>query len=249
MNPRPVSIAVWLLAAIAATATTNDLSEAQIEGRQLTAELRELRPAENFTQDGVLKIFKGPGKPVEVPVHCETVVTETNWTATYSTPGASNGNASSFPVVHANQQPNEYRVRPAGQGGQTNEFSVLAASETWIPFAGSDFWLADLGLEFLHWPMQRIIKREMRRSCFCLVLESVNPHPTADAYARVVSWIHKDTNGIVYAEAYDAQGKVLKEFNPKDLTKVKGQWQVGELRIRNTQTGSRTQLHFKLDRK
>ena len=25
------------------------------------------------------------------------------------------------------------------------------------PFAGSDFWVADLGLEFFHWPEQKVL--------------------------------------------------------------------------------------------
>ena len=48
-----------------------------------------------------------------------------------------------------------------------------------IPFAGSDFWIADLGLEFFHWPEQKVLKKEFRRNCSCVVLESTNPNPAA----------------------------------------------------------------------
>jgi hypothetical protein len=224
-------------------AATNDVSEAEIEGFRLAQKMREMWPAEDFVQQGVLKIFRKPAKPLEIPVRCRTVVTETNWSVTYSTEGKNNFAVEAFMVVHALRQPNEYRVL-AGDAGQTNENKVLSGQGAWIPFAGSDFWLADLGLEFLHWPTQRILKKEMRRSCFCLVLESVNPQPAPGAYSRVVSWIDKDSRGIVHADAYDANGTVLKEFSPKDLTKIKGQWQVGELRIRNRHTDSRTRLEF-----
>ena len=48
------------------------------------------------------------------------------------------------------------------------------------------------------------------------------------------------------AEAYDAKGKLLKEFDVKSLKKVNGQWQVEEMEICNVQTGSRTRLEFDL---
>ena len=115
-----------------------------------------------------------------------------------------------------------------------------------IPFANSDFWIADLGLEFCHWPEQKILKREFRRSCSCMVLESINPKPPTNGYSRVDSWIDEESGGIVQAYAYDADGKLLKEFYPKDVKKVKGQWQVESMESRNVQTGSRTRLEFDL---
>ncbi|MGD0087807.1 MAG: outer membrane lipoprotein-sorting protein [Verrucomicrobiota bacterium] len=116
------------------------------------------------------------------------------------------------------------------------------------PFAGSDFWIADLGLDFFHWPEQKILKHEMRRGRACQVLESTNPDPTPAGYSRVVSWIDNETLGIVQAEAYDAKGDLLKEFYPKSFKKVNGQWELQEMEIRNDQTGSRTRLDFDLNK-
>jgi len=62
-----------------------------------------------------------------------------------------------------------------------------------IPFADSEFWVADLGLEFLHWPRQRLLKKEMRHSKSCEVLESVNPQPVPGGYRARVSWIIIET--------------------------------------------------------
>ena len=53
-----------------------------------------------------------------------------------------------------------------------------------------------------------------------------------------------DTGGIVQAEAYDAKGKLLKEFEVKELEKISGRLEVTEIQMRNVQTGSRTTLHF-----
>ena len=115
------------------------------------------------------------------------------------------------------------------------------------PFAGSDFWVADLGLEFLHWPQQRILKKQMRKGLSCDVLQSVNPQSSPHGYSRVVSWIainRPEDIVIVHAEAYDSRNKLLKEFDPKKVEKVNGVWQLEEMEIRNRETGSRTKIEF-----
>ena len=118
-----------------------------------------------------------------------------------------------------------------------------------MSFAGSDFCVADLGLEFFHWPGQKILRGENMRGVFCRVLESTNPNPPSNGYSRVVSWIDNESLGIVQAKAYDAKGKLLKEFLPKDVKKVNGQWQVGSMEIDNVQTRSRSTLKFDLTAK
>jgi hypothetical protein len=123
---------------------------------------------------------------------------------------------------------------------------TISGDELMRSFAGSDFWIADLGLEFFHWPEQKVLKKEVHRSCGCTVLESTNPNPFPNGYSRVVSWIDNETLGIVEAYAYDANGKKLKDFYPKDFKKVDGQWQVQTLVMENLQTGSRTRLEFDL---
>jgi hypothetical protein len=118
------------------------------------------------------------------------------------------------------------------------------------PFAGSDFWLVDLALEFLHWPQQRVLKKEMKRDLFCDVLQSTNPAPGPGTYSRVVTWIaanRPDEIVIVQGQAYDTKDKLLKEFNPKKVRKINGVWQLESMEIRNLQTGSRTRLEFNLE--
>jgi len=131
------------------------------------------------------------------------------------------------------------------KGTEIHSASVRSIEST-IPFAGSDFLLADLGLEFFHWPGQKVLKREVHSSRGCTVLESTNPNPSTNGYSRVMSWIDTETLGIVEAYAYDAKGKQLKDFYPKDFKKVDGQWQVQTFVMENVQTGSRSRLEFDL---
>ena len=124
----------------------------------------------------------------------------------------------------------------------------LRGNDTMIPFAGSDFWLCDLGLEFFHWPEQKVLKKEFHRQCACTVLESTNPNPAPGSYSRVVCWIDNDSLGIVEAYAYDANNRKLKNFYPKNFEKVNGQYQLESMVMENLQTGSKSVMEFDLDK-
>jgi hypothetical protein len=240
----------WAAGCLLVTSThaaTNDAVTAEIEGRDLAYQLRQLKPAENSFLSGILKIFPSRNKRIEVPVEFRTVVTATNWQVTYTTSGTNKENVTSVTIIHTDHQPSQYRLARTRQSEcETNAFSELKREQLMSPFAGSDFWLVDLGLEFFHWPTQKVLKKELRSGQSCSVLESTNPSPIAGGYARIVSWIDIDTGGIVYAEAYDAKGGRLKRFEPKALKKVNGQWQLQEMVIRNLKTGSRTAIEFDL---
>ena len=96
----------------------------------------------------------------------------------------------------------------------------------------------------LNWPNQRVVKWEMKRSFGCKVLESRNSEIPLRMYSRVVSWIHTETGGLIQAEAYDVNGKLLKEFRPTETEKVNGRHELKEMEIENVQAGTRTTLVF-----
>lgn len=220
-------------------------AEGMKQGKALVAEILAQKPNRNVTNSGVLLIRNAQRKEVQVPIEFSVAVTSSNWLSSYQTKASNQENYGSFTVVHAEGRPNEYlipnRSRPPTD---TNEISQLASADLMTPFAGSDFWLVDLALDFLQWPEQRLLKSEMRRSRSCRVLESKNPKPAPGAYSRVVSWIDNESGGIVHADALDAKGRLLKEFDPKDFKKVNGEWQLEEMEIRNSQTGTLTRIQF-----
>ncbi len=255
---------VLLVAFVATAKTTNDSVAAVIQGRQLAQQILEQRPTENFTNTGVLKIRDANGKTSEIPVQCAVITAATNWSVVYK--AYFTNFTETLTIIHpANQLfrqliapglPNDLPKSPDDLpkiAGNINDriepFDTYQHDygKTGNTFAGSDFSLDDLRLEFLHWPVQKILKSyEMRRGRACKVLESTNPHPSPNGYSRVVSWIDNETLGIVQAEAYDTKGNRLKEFYPKSFKKVNGQWELQEMEIRNDQTGSRTRLEFNL---
>jgi hypothetical protein len=225
-------------------------AEGERQARALVAHLLEQRPEQPGTNSGALRIRDAEDKQREVPTRFEILPTPANWLNIYETSRAANSGASKLTIVHSPNQPNQYFLSeskdPSGSDAASRK---LANNELMVPFAGSDFWLVDLGLDFLHWPQQRVLRKQMRKGLSCDVLQSVNPHPAPGAYSRVVSWIavnRPEDIVIVHAEAYDMRDKLLKEFDPKKVEKVNGVWQLEEMEIRNRQTGSRTRIDFNL---
>jgi hypothetical protein len=253
MNFRPfrcqtlLPVCLCLLPLLAAAQPKSDLrnppllpqAEGERLGRELVAELLSQKPTENSKVTGMLEIRTADRKVRQVPVKFEIFATPTNTISTYET--TSGPALVKLTVIHALDRANDYELLEGDAPPKK-----LAGNETMVPFAGSDFWIGDLGLEFLHWPKQRVLKKEMSRSVFCHVLESTNPNPATGAYSQVVSWVGADKPGIVivYAKAFDAKGAALKEFNPKKLEKVDGQWQLEQMEIYNFQTRSRTRITF-----
>jgi len=246
---------IFFSAAMAPAESTNNLSDAEMQGRALTqkilAQLAQV-PTENYTNFGVLTI-RGKNGRVHVPVEFEVVAGQP-WKSVYST-RITNGSAigqdyfANFTVIHSPDQPNIYEaVNVNAPAGDTNAVLPLTNIQLMTPFARSDFWLVDLGLEFVHWPQQRVIKKEFYNNCACTVLECTNPNPSANNYSRVVCWIDNDSLGIVKAYAYDASGKELKKFSPKTLEKVNGQYQLKSMVMVNRQTDSTSVLEFDLDK-
>jgi hypothetical protein len=225
--------------------------QAEKEARALVAELLAQKPEQSTTNTGWVKIRDTAGKEREIPVRFEITATPTNWVSVYETLASeSRPGGLRLTVVHSDERPNRYELFDPATTGTTNALAKeLAPGQIMAPFAGSDFWIADLGLEFLHWPKQRLLKKEMRHSKSCDVLESINPAPVPGGYARVVSWLMIESpHGIVHADAYDAQGEVLKRFDPKSLEKVHGEYQLEEMEIRNLKTSSQTVIKFNLAR-
>lgn len=213
-----------------------DATKAVELGADLVAQLRGAVPAASFTNSGTLFIKAKRHARVKVNYTCRVMVTPTNWTSYYSAAQETNV-LPGFSVEHRPSEPAIFRD-DAG--------NVLSGSQLEVSFAGSDFWRADLGLEYFQWPEQRVVKWEMQSHVGCKVLESRNLNPSPSGYSRVVSWIHDESLGIVLAEAYDAGGKLLKRFRPTEFEKVNGRQELKEMEIENVQTGSLTRLVFDL---
>jgi len=185
-------------------------------------------------------------KFTQFPINFQTVLTPTNWLSVYEAKEPTG--TWKLSIVHNGKSPSIYKLVFLAANNAAEMESALGSNDgiEGRPFAGSDFSMGDLGLEFLHWPQQNLLQKEMKRSRSCRVLESINPHPVKGGYSKVKSWVDAESDGIVLAEAYDVNGQKIKEFIPKDFSKVNGQWQLEEMQISNVQTDSRTTVKFNL---
>jgi hypothetical protein len=202
-------------------------------GAALAADLRNAKPVTASDFRGILKIRRRDGVLLTLPLASRIVPGDKSFLTSYQV--TSNNWTETLLVQHTQGRSNEYWYGRSEAGrGETNPPPRCA--QIWQPFAGSDFCLADLGLEFFHWPTQILIMNEMRKSRACHVLES-RPAVTNE-YARVVSWVDTETGGLLMAEAYNARNQRLKEFEVKRFKIATEQLQ--EIEMRHFHGGVRT---------
>ena len=228
-----------------ATAPAQPVSE-PATGDELVAQLRAMQPAENSEITGVLKI-RAPDRRLEIPVVCRIVTNGDSWQVTYETRATPGTGAEKLVVIHSLNAPNQYLyARASTPAAGLPDLKPLTASEAAISLAGSDFWLSELGFEFLHWPSQKKLPGQMRLGQPCYVLESADPG--APVVVRVKSYIDKESGGVLIADAFDRNGKTVKEFSlsGSSFKKINGRWQLKKMRISSPWNDSETTLEFDL---
>ena len=209
------------------------------DGSQLARSIRELVPEKNMEIRATMEVIVREGKRLNTNVVIQVEkLGQAEWQTTYT--------------VKRDEEISEY-WRVSHGVGQRNRYEKKSGLpkgvEIYYSLAGSSFFIADLGTDFLHWPTQVVLKTQRRKSRLCYVLESRNPNPAKGEYHRVVSWVDKKTGGILLADIYTEDPKPVKRFAVKGLTKKDGQWQVDEMEMRDTKTGARSRLHFHLEMK
>jgi hypothetical protein len=223
---------------------TLDRVEGERLGREIVRDLLSRRPDHGFTNQGTLTIrHKGTEKHLAI----ESAVFREHdaWVTLYRARGPE-GKTETLSVVRSEKGPAQYAFD--GGGDSAARPKPLDQGQTMRPFAGSDFWIADLGLQFFEWSGQRVLRKQMKRGQSCDVLESTGGPTQPGGYARVVSWLDADTDAIIYAEAFDSSNRKLKEFAPKKIEKVKGAWELRSMEMSSPLTGSRSTIEFDLDR-
>jgi len=261
-----IAVLVLFFAVAASAEAMDDSVSAIIQGRKLALQILKQRPAENFSKQGVLIIKTPKSGNREIPIICEAIISSNEWQSVFRTLLTNQSEVLTITIkpvrfyTSGGDSPdlgnlNSVRLGPSAnysyaRGKASIPTNNLGSTRSmkFSAFADSDFWLCDLGLEFFRWPQQKILPKttNLKRGRAYTLLESTNPNPTTNGYSRVLSWIDQESSGILQAEAYDAQGKLLKVFEPKSFKKINGQWELQEMEIRNVQTGSRTRLEFDL---
>jgi hypothetical protein len=242
-------LAVALIGICATQAAAKSTAASNEEGQKLAAELRLSRPAGDLAISGLLKVRAADGGRAKIPFHYRFISGEKTWQNIYETEGGGRFAGETLTVIHTVGEPNRYLVSRRSNGSAVEP---VTGDKAMVPFGNSDFWLADLGLEYLHWPEQRIVheaKIKMRKGRPCKVLESINTRPAAAGYTRVRSWIDIEKEQPILAEAYGPDDKLIKEFEIGSVTKVNGQWELKNMEMRDAKTDSQTVFEFHYEQK
>jgi len=226
---------------------TEPATQEQLDpGKVLAEQLRSSQPNENSEIRGVLKIYAGKTHR-EIPVVCQVVIEGATWKTIYQTSPTPQTGAEKLVIIHSANGPNKYLYAHAPTpAAPLPELKPLHAKEILASFAGSDFSIADLGLDFLHWPQQRRLPGELRLGQDCYLLESSDP--PAPEIVRVKSWIDKESGGLLVAEAFDRTHHEVKEFNlsGSSFKKVNGKYLLEQMKISRPKNNSHTILKFDL---
>jgi hypothetical protein len=207
-------------------------------GQEIATRLRTAGPPESADFQGTLIVTR-PASTNTVSISSRISLSATNWQVTYV------AGSERLTIVHSAEGPNRY-FAGAPSGGKPGE--LLESAALYRSFAGSDFWVADLGLEFLHWPQQRHVMNQMRRSRSCRVLESITPNPQPEGYARVLTWVDVESDGILRAEAYDKKNRMIKEFLVGSFRKQEGRYHLESMTIRIPKTENQSEIRFDIGR-
>jgi Outer membrane lipoprotein-sorting protein len=247
----PALVGLALLNNSTGIAQDSVLARQRDQGTRLAVELRSQKPAENLTNSGTLRIRDPKGRRRELPVTIVTLVDDQRWQVRYEAhPSISNAPVESLTVSFTTNAPPRYEL------ARSEPNAPIAAAPKAIdparsaePFAQTDFWFCDLGLEFLHWPDQRLIKEELSNGRLCWALDSYNP--STNGYASVRSWVDAEFHALLRAEAYDQQRRKVKEFSTGSFRQVttrdgRDLWMLKDIRIRDEFRDTRTELVYDL---
>lgn len=231
----------WSVIAFAqATGVANYSDASAQEGSRIVSEIRDRSPAQNYETTGIIKRKDASGNIEIRKLKSKIQLQNDSWSVTYESFLADSANSEKLTIIHRAGKPNEYLYQ--NSKGEVNSSPALA-----LPFAGSDFCIGDLGLEFLYWEKHYLQKVEMRKSRVCRVIESYAGKNNSLPYSKVISWFDKETGGLLLAEAYDDTNKKIKQFEINSFKKdAAGNWQLQEMEIRDLKKRSRTQIIFNI---
>lgn len=234
-----VGACLWVLAVGTGLLSAAGIEEtAEAQGREWAQRLRTVAPEEPSTNQAVLKIRNREGRR-QVPVTVITQPGKGRWSVEYQVAGDGAKGAGEISRIHYSAQgPPTFEARVEAPGKPPTH-EVLSSGDRAI--ANSDFLLRELGMEFLHWPEQRIVGRELSNGRWCQVLESVSKKPIGPASVR--SWIDEKLGVVLSAEVYDARNVRLKHFSITQFREQADRWTCSVSMVDDVR-GTKTELAF-----
>ena len=152
-----------------------------INGEDLALSIRNSIPSENISINASMEVTLKNRKRLKTALTIETkLLGKDEFLTIYKT--KLEKNFTTWEIRRKIGHPNKYNIEQPKNDAEKKQ-------NLYIELAGSSFTLADFGLEFLHWPNQKTIRKQRRKSRLCNVLESKPAKAIKVEYSRVHSWV------------------------------------------------------------
>ena len=110
------------------------------------------------------------------------------------------------------------------------------------PIEGSEISWMELSFSFFWWPGPRIVGTEKVANRWeCKVIEIDCPPEYGEGWSRIRLWVAPAYNAVVRGEAWRG-GKAAKRFEVKSVKKLRQIYMIGDMEVRNLETGARARL-------
>ncbi len=110
------------------------------------------------------------------------------------------------------------------------------------PVAGAQISWMELSFSFFWWPNPRIVGTEKVANRWeCQVIEIDCPPEYPGGWSHIRLWVAPAYGAVVRGEAWRA-GKAAKRFEVKSVKKLRQVYMIGDMEVRNLETGARARL-------
>lgn len=249
---RILNLAALLLGLLDRTGAGATLAEqasrgSQETGHDLALRLRTVMPQAPSTNQAMLKI-RGTHGRTQVPVVVIARPGSGGWSVEYRVGRAGSEPGLQVWTIHhrLDGAPRYERQQPAPSATNTTATTATATAtvteaQGLETLGDGDFALRELGMEFLHWPDQRLRGRELSNGRWCQVLESRSGRPDGPAVVR--SWIDENLGVLLSAEVYDGRQRRLKQFSITQFREQGDRWSCSVSMV-DDRRGTKTELSF-----
>lgn len=110
------------------------------------------------------------------------------------------------------------------------------------PIQGSEISWLELSFSYFWWPGPRITGTELVANRWeCQVVEIPCPPEYPGGWSHIRLWVAPAYNAVVRGEAWRA-GRAVKRFEVKSVKKLRQVYMIGDLEVKNLETGARARL-------
>ena len=110
------------------------------------------------------------------------------------------------------------------------------------PIEGSEISWMELSFSYFWWPGPRIVGSEKVANRWeCRIVEIDCPAGVGEGWTRIRLWVAPAYHAVVRGEAW-REGKAVKRFEVKSVKKLRQVYMIGDMEVKNLETGARARL-------